>query len=514
MAISLLNNISALEAQNQLQVTQSKLQNTLFQLSSGSRINSGADDAAGLAIANGMQANMSALTQSQANANNGVGMLQVADGALAQVTTLLNRAITLATESANGTLNGDNGTQRTALDAEYTQIKAEIDSIGANTTFNGTQIFSGSSASTLQSTSNTITAATKLDAVQGAAGDAEQLALNVGGQTLQFTASAGAALTGASTVADLINSINSAGDGLTASINSAGNLQIVDSKNRQVSLNAAATSTDLNALFGGTVANGVNTVAGMSNPTVTQKNLNELQFAGAFTAAGTFTNIASGDKLVLNVGGQQDTFTATSNKVADLLNVINTSGKGLQASVDASGNLNIVDTNGNNDIAMNAAASSAHVNTDLGTPTNPTQTVANSGGFSVFLSDSTTAGTNTINVTIGSLASANIAGTDLAGTTLSTQSGASNSLTLINSAISSIAAMRGNIGAGINRLQAASNVEGVQVQNLTAAQDQIMAANVPQQVTNLSEYSILNQSGISALAQANSAQQSILKLLQ
>jgi flagellin len=97
---------------------------------------------------------------------------------------------------------------------------------------------------------------------------------------------------------------------------------------------------------------------------------------------------------------------------------------------------------------------------------------------------------------------------------LNTASDAQTTLTYINQAISDVASQRGNIGAEINRLQAASNVESVQVQNLTSAEDSIMAANIPQQVTNLSEYSILNQSGISALAQANSAQQSILKLLQ
>src|SRR5215467_15277271 len=99
MAISILTNIPSLVAQDQLTTTQSNLQKTLFQLSSGSRINSGADDAAGLAIANGLQANITALTQSVANANNGVGSLQVADGALGQVTNLLNRAITLGTEA-------------------------------------------------------------------------------------------------------------------------------------------------------------------------------------------------------------------------------------------------------------------------------------------------------------------------------------------------------------------------------------------------------------------------------
>jgi len=97
---------------------------------------------------------------------------------------------------------------------------------------------------------------------------------------------------------------------------------------------------------------------------------------------------------------------------------------------------------------------------------------------------------------------------------LSTAADAQLALGVINTAIASVAGWRGNIGAEINRLQAASNVESVQVKNLTSAEDQIMAANIPQQVTNLSEFSILNQSGISALAQANSSQQSILKLLQ
>src|ERR1043165_8619130 len=138
MALSILNNISSLAAQNQLSINGASLQKTLFRLSSGSRINSGADDAAGLAIADGLHANITALTQSARNANDGVGKLQVADGALGQVTTLLDRAITLATEAATGTVSQS---QRAALDAEFTAIKAEIDRIGGKTTFNGTPVF-------------------------------------------------------------------------------------------------------------------------------------------------------------------------------------------------------------------------------------------------------------------------------------------------------------------------------------------------------------------------------------
>jgi len=144
MALSILNNIPSLVAENSLDETNDKLQNTLQELASGSRINSGADDAAGLAIANGLEANITALTQSEQNANDGVGQLQVADGSLAQVTTLLNRAITLATESATGTVTDS---QRSALDAEFTSIKSEIDSIGQNTTFNGSSVFTNSATS-------------------------------------------------------------------------------------------------------------------------------------------------------------------------------------------------------------------------------------------------------------------------------------------------------------------------------------------------------------------------------
>ena len=105
MSLGVLNNLSAVYAENNLNNTNNSLSKTLQQLSSGSKINSGADDAAGLSLVDGLQANQTALTQSETNATEGVGLLQVADGALSQVTSLLNRAVTLATEASNGTLN-------------------------------------------------------------------------------------------------------------------------------------------------------------------------------------------------------------------------------------------------------------------------------------------------------------------------------------------------------------------------------------------------------------------------
>jgi len=125
-------------------------------------------------------------------------------------------------------------------------------------------------------------------------------------------------------------------------------------------------------------------------------------------------------------------------------------------------------------------------------------------------------------VTVGTVASAAITdGTganavNISADTLTGATGgaAQTALTHIDSAIANVASIRGNIGAGINRLQSAVNVINNQVQNLTSAdEDGIRAADIPSEVANLSRYTILNQSGISALAQANSAQQSILTLL-
>ena len=135
---SILNNISALNAQNQLNINNVNLARTLQRLSSGKRINTGADDAAGLEIADSLNANTQALDQAVRNANDGISVSQIADGALQQITNLLTRGVTLAEEAATGTVD-TNG--RTSLNNELTQIQAEIARIAAQTNYNGTGIF-------------------------------------------------------------------------------------------------------------------------------------------------------------------------------------------------------------------------------------------------------------------------------------------------------------------------------------------------------------------------------------
>jgi flagellin len=159
MSLGVLTNVAAINAQNSLNQTQSSLNTVLQQLSSGSRINSGADDAAGLAIADGLKANEAALTQSAQNAQNGVGLLQTADGALSQVTSLLDRAVTLATEASNGGLTL---AQSKAADTEFQSILSQIGSIGSTTNFNSTAVFNQAAGTDFVLTDGTATGVTTI----------------------------------------------------------------------------------------------------------------------------------------------------------------------------------------------------------------------------------------------------------------------------------------------------------------------------------------------------------------
>jgi flagellin len=158
--LSILNNIPALQAENALDVTTTEANSSLEELSTGSRINSGSDDAAGLAIADGLNANVSALNQSSLNVTDGVGELQTADGALSQITSLLNRAVTIATEASNGTVTGS---QLTTINTEFQAILGEINNIGTTTNYNGQSIFAvstGVTDATIGSTNTTYGTAT------------------------------------------------------------------------------------------------------------------------------------------------------------------------------------------------------------------------------------------------------------------------------------------------------------------------------------------------------------------
>ena len=236
MSLGILTNVAATYAQNNLNQTQGSLQNVLQQLSSGSRINSGADDAAGLAVADGLKANEAALTQSAQNAQNGVGLLQTADGALAQVTNLLTRATTLATEASNSTFNT---AQLSAANTEFQSIVTEIGNIGSKTNFNGNGVFSATAASIVTTdgtTSGTTTFAPVVGVLSGT---------SIGGTTVTLgtdvLTSNTAAATALSDITGAIAAVASQRGTIGANINQLNAASNVASS-EQVNLSAAESS--------------------------------------------------------------------------------------------------------------------------------------------------------------------------------------------------------------------------------------------------------------------------------
>lgn len=652
MALSVLNNIASLAAQNQLSITNSNLQKSLFQLSSGSRINTGADDAAGLAIADGLHANITALTQSARNANDGVGELQVADGSLAQVTTLLNRAVTLATEAATGTVSD---AQRVALDAEYTAIKAEIDRVGSKTNYNGGQVFTANTLNIFLSdagaTSNSLIGVTtgllsstglSLGGPVAATGTLTQApgspavaATDVlTGAVWAASAAATTVLTvagGAITAADTVSIGGKTYTFVTTLTGNANEVAIGGSDaqallNLKAAVNAAAGGAGV-AYGVGTVAN-ANVTAGAATATTLAFKANVNGTGGnaitsttagsghiSFTA-GTLAGGTAGDTV--SVGGKTYTFvaalsiTATANEVvssseatglANLKAAVNgAAGAGTTYSTNTTANALVTagtitgttlafaastaGANGNFLATASSAGSWATLyftgGVDTGTPpsavagdtvtvgsqtytfvaalsTTPTanevlvgatnaaslanlaNAVNGASGSGVTYGSPTVANTsasavatattvrftaltpgltgNSVNTlatgTANTFGSANLSG-GLAGSIndLLNITDATAALATINTAIQTVAGLRGTIGATVNRLQSAANVITNQVQNLTGAEDGVRAADIPSTVATLAKYSILEQTGVSSLAQANQQQQLVLKLLQ
>ena len=138
---SVINNLGAVNALNRLRSSSSGLDQTLGRLSSGLRINSAADDASGLAIADGLRADVNALNQAVRNANDGISVVEVADSALAEISNVLQRAVTLAEQAASDTSGADSGTEKAALNSEYQEILREINRLSLTVEFNGRTLF-------------------------------------------------------------------------------------------------------------------------------------------------------------------------------------------------------------------------------------------------------------------------------------------------------------------------------------------------------------------------------------
>jgi len=143
MALSVNTNVSSINAQRNLSRTSNALNSSLSRLSSGLRINSAADDAAGLAISENMKSQIRSMSQAERNANDGISMIQTAEGAESQMSDIMGRMRELSVQSANGTLGS---TERGFLDKEFKSLISEVDRISAVTEFNGTKLLDSTAA--------------------------------------------------------------------------------------------------------------------------------------------------------------------------------------------------------------------------------------------------------------------------------------------------------------------------------------------------------------------------------
>jgi flagellin len=464
MALGVLNNISAISAQNNLSNTQASLSKTLQQLSSGSRINSGADDAAGLSLANGLQASSTALSQSAKNASEGVDFLQVSDGALSQVTSLLNRAVTLATEASNGTLDSS---QQTAANSEYQKILGEVNSINNNTEYNGISSFSASA----------FTAANPTNALSNATS---------GALTITY------------------------GDGTSAQIAAGSGINSMSALATQLSGKAGTNGEHVSA----TVSNGQLIVTGGS----VSGNIAETVMANG-TSGTSLTVSNAGDTIAIGGSAAADDLTINYTKsdgsagVATLAHA--TSYVGL-AALSSAINGAATGSSGNVASVSGNTLTLAGASITAGTAGALTETAAlsltSNKSVAIFTSDGNIS--NLYNNAASDAVSTSTGALNLAGSTLSNATSAQSALTAINAAISTVAADRGTIGANINTLTAVGSVMTMQSTNTLAAENDVTATDYGQATSDMSKFQILSQTGIAALSQANQSQQLITKLLQ
>ena len=474
-------NILSLIAQNNLNKNQDTLTTSIQRLSSGLRINSAKDDAAGLAIADRFTAQINGLNQAVRNANDGISLAQTADGALGEVTNNLQRIRELAVQAANST---NSASDRAALQTEVSQRIAEIDRISGQTQFNGLNLLDGSFSSQqfqVGANANQTIAISQIGDTR-----TSQLGQSYGASLAGTTLSASTGITAAGQFTIQVGS--STTDIYTAS---GGNSITGDAK----SLAAAINNSGISGLHATTAA--TTSAAGT--------------YVSAVTAAGTGTLTVNGIDISVALTGVQATDTAAALTAINN----NSAATGVSATANGSG-LTLTATDGRNigvSWAVGTATSSAL--SDLGLNGVAATTY---GSYSVSY-------TGTDTVTVGGSAAAGVKGLADGATNssatgvavhnidISTLGGANNALASVDAALGSVDGIRASLGALQNRFTSAVANLSSTAQNLTASRSRIQDADFAAETANMTRAQILQQAGTAMVAQANSLPQSVLTLL-
>ncbi|MBI2382925.1 MAG: flagellin [Gammaproteobacteria bacterium] len=494
MALNINTNVLSLNAQRNLVESGNALGVALQRLSSGLRINSAKDDAAGLAISERFTAQIKGLSQGIRNANDGISLAQTAEGALVQVTKNLQRIRELAVQSSNDT---NSASDRASLQEEVIQLQAEIERVATQTNFNGKKVLDGTFSGQL---------------FQVGANGNETIGVTVGSTKV-------ASIGNYSTTGESGTGTISAAASSTAlpSVNNVAAQNITVSGNLGTSTVTVATGATARAIASS--VNGLTSDTGVTASARTTATLKSLSVAGTVT---------------FNLYGSNTSGEAISAVIADtsdltaLADAINAKAGTTGITATASGSSVTLTSVEGYDIGLDTFANSAATTTDTinfegasgasvvldedatatGTDsarTGGTVTFKSSEAFTVLSSSGSTVVENNT-ATFGSLSA-------VGSVDIGSQTGASNALNVIDGALDFVNKVRGKLGAVINRFEATVANQATTVEKLSDSRGRILDADFAAETAALTKAQILQQAGTAILAQANQSSQNVLSLL-
>jgi flagellin len=489
MSITLQTNTTSLFAQQALAQNTNFESQTIEQLTSGYRINSSGDDAAGLAVANGYRAQIAELQQGVLNASSGTSTLQIIDGGLNNISNILDRLQTLATESASATFSGDRATLNQEYQSDLQEITRQANNIGlaAGGAYNGINsvfIGGGNNASNGQVTIN----------LSGPSNQVDAAGLGLA------TSSVGAGGTELSQGTPNAIRLDAPGATFLATDSQAFTFNVYSSNGGAQSVTATVGGTGTGLTQAG-VLSSLNSQLSNYGITATVDSNGQLNFGG-----GTPFTISTGNTADPNPIATEGSL-ATNGGVYEVDGAASYTGK--------TETLTFQNGQGTANVTLSAANTLSSALSAINAQTSPLgiYAVANAAGTGIsfqsvgnFTASTTAAG--------GTFAAAGAQTTNAPAVSGTATGSAVAALASITSAIQALGLVQGRVGAGENLLNYASALANSQITNFSSAESSIRDANVAQEAANLAQSQTLQQSSIAALAQANAIPSQYLKLLQ
>ncbi len=498
MGMVVRSNIMALNANRQLGMNNSQVSKSLEKLSSGYKINRAGDDASGLAISEKMKAQIKGLETASTNSQDGISLVQTAEGALTEVHDMLNRMVELAGKAANGTI--DSETDRAALQDEMNSLLDEIDRIAESTDFNGIKLLNGDLAT------NTV----KLGNIKLGAGTASTTEAATAATTTQ-TIGAGTAAAAKLTV----EYTDANGKLQSVTVDYTG---VADANDNATAIrDALKANSELSALFdiGGSAADitftaktageGGVKVTGMTTSDAAGTAIGKLTFKDGTDAYEKVTNgaqqdLAAGDKVTVN--GTVYEFVANAG------DKVTTEGA-VAVLVGADNNASAAN--------LNKALESEGVTVEKATNDLLFKPMSNGKGLTLQIG-ATGDAYNKVTINVGNMSSKGLGIDNLRNIGIMSQDAASAALDQIkngaDSAINTVSSVRAELGAMQNRLEHTINNLDVASENMQSANSQIRDTDMAKEMMEYTKKNVLTQAAQAMLAQANQQPQSILQLLQ